>query len=124
ICRFGHHPLLHESADSHQQHQDWNTMTVYSRNLGHPCDGEAIWRRQVTYPAGEWRVTQLYSALKRLIHSVKDGELDRRRDASAERVDVISLVQVHHLPVEPGRVILEFLPDFLHLRLKPLHPQG
>ena len=57
-------------------------------------------------------------------HPVEDDEdrhLQQQRQAAAHRVDVVLLVELHHLLVELLPVVLVLRLQLLHLRLEPLH---
>src|SRR3984893_6275369 len=53
----------------------------------------------------------------------EDGKLYNERKTTRERVDLVLLVELHHLFVELLAIVLELRLQPLHLRLHPLHRQ-
>src|SRR5208283_1579604 len=66
-------------------------------------------------------VTQIHRVEQSLVERDHDRKLDQHRQASTERVNVITLIQVDHLTVEPLGVVLELLADLRDLGLQALH---
>src|ERR1700686_4345939 len=61
----------------------------------------------------------LGEALEDVIERRQDGQLDDQRktpDQASERVDPVLLVELHHLRVQLGRILLEFLAKVGYLR--------
>ena len=70
-------------------------------------------------------VGRLRDVLVRVAHDAEERQEDRHlhqeRETTRERVDLVLLVELHHLFVELGAVVLVLRLELLDLRLRPLH---
>src|SRR5215469_5275535 len=82
---------------------------------------QAIGRGKVVDPADERRMTQFDRVQEGLVQADEDRQLQRHRRASAQRIDVIALVEIHHLFLQLLVVVLELVAQALNLRLQALH---
>ena len=78
-------------------------------------------RRQVLDPAVERRVAHLDRHEQHLVEREEDRDLDQDRQAAGGGVDLLALVEGHHLLVELLPVVAEALAQLHHFRLQRLH---
>ena len=68
---------------------------------------------EIVYPEPERLVPELDRAVEHAVEGEKDGNLKRHRQASAHRVDLVGLVDLHEFLVQLFPIIFEFLTDLL-----------
>src|ERR1051326_8751768 len=64
---------------------------------------------KIFYPE-KLRVSQFHCLAEHLEQSKEDRDLDYHRQTSADRIDAVLLVKLHHLLVHAGRVVFVFVP--------------
>ena len=72
-------------------------------------------------PAEERRVTHLDRHIEHLVEREEDRNLDQDRPAARQRIDLLLLVELHHLLLLLHPVVRIFFADFHHLGLHLLH---
>ncbi|MPL75568.1 hypothetical protein SDC9_21394 [bioreactor metagenome] len=84
-------------------------------------DRRRIGRGQVADPADEGRVIELDGDVDHLVEREEDRDLQQHRQTACGRVDLLALVEGHHLLLHLLRVALGALFHRLHLGLQLLH---
>ena len=82
---------------------------------------QRIGRGQILDPRDERLVTHLDRQHQHLVQRVHDRDLEQRRRATRERIDLLRLVQRHHFLLHADLVVLILLLQQLHLRLDGAH---
>nr|GEW26932.1 hypothetical protein [Tanacetum cinerariifolium] len=77
--------------------------------------------RQVGDPADPWRAAHFHGRLQHVVQRNEHRHLHQDRQAAAQRIDLLGLVQFHGGLVHLGRVALVALANRLHLRRHQFH---
>ena len=72
-----------------------------------------IWLRQIVHPEKR-AVPKLDGLIEHAVKAEKDRDLNEHRQATAERVDAILLVELHRLLVHPLRIIFVLFAQLVH----------
>ena len=80
-----------------------------------------IGRRKILDPAEERRVAHVDGDEQHLVEREEHRDLQQDRQAAGERIDLLVLVELHHLLLLALLVVLVAFLDALHLRLQLLH---